>query len=108
MKFEVGDVLVDAGRDPEEPLMSAVVREVVENDTGGYYLLQFHEAHEDWLEAEEVEYEWRKAPTGSVGWLIQKLSKHDPLDTVFYTDDSTHWERITDVEERYDGGVSVC
>lgn len=107
MKFEVGDVLVDAGRDPEEPRMSAVVK-VVENVNGGFYLLQFHEGHEDWLGAEEVEYEWRKAPVGSVGWLIQELSKFDPLDKVFYADDSLHWERITDVGELYGGGVSVC
>lgn len=106
MKFEVGDVLVDAGRDPEEPLMSAVVK-VVEDVNGGFYLLQFHEAHEDWLEAEEVEYEWRKAPVGSVGWLIQKLSKHDPLEKVFYLDDCC-WERITDVVGKASGGVFVC
>lgn len=106
MKFEVGDVLVDAGRDPEEPLMSAVVK-VVENVNGGYYLLQFHESHEDWLEAEVVEDEWRKAPTGSVAWLIHELSKHDPLEKVFYLDDCC-WERVTDVVGKASGGVFIC
>lgn len=107
MKFEVGDVLVYVGRDPEEPLRSVIVREVVENDTGRYYLIQFHGAHEEVLEAEEVEYKWRKAPVGSVGWLIQELSKYDPLEKVFYTD-GWGWELIEEVDERSRGGVYVC
>lgn len=103
MKFEVGDVLVDAGRDPEEPLMSAVVK-VVEDINGGFYLLQFHEAHEDWLEAEGVEYDYQKAPEGSVGWLIHQLSQYDPLDMVF-TRDVWDYKVIEEVSQRGYGGV---
>lgn len=82
MKFKVGDFLVDAGNDPTDKLMSATVIDFIDNDTGKYYRLQYHQGFDDWLEAEEVEYEWEKAPIGSVGWLIHELSKHDPTDSV--------------------------
>lgn len=113
MKFKVGDVLVDAGNDPTDKLMSATVIDLIENDTGEYYCLQYHQSFDDWLEAEEVEYEWKKAPVGSVGWLIQELSKHDPLDKVF----TNEWddlegnfsvEKVEEIIERPEGGIVIC
>ena len=82
MKFKVGDFLVDAGHNPLDKLMSATVIDLIDDCTGKYYRLQYHQGFDDWLEAEEVEYKWELAPTGSVGWLIHELSKHDPTDSV--------------------------
>lgn len=105
MKFEVGDVLVDAGRDPEEPRMSAEVIKASEEfkqytiRVANGKVLNYPSASAEWI--------WRKAPVGSVGWLIQELSKHDPLENVFYLDDCC-WERVTDVVGKASGGVFIC
>lgn len=82
MKFKVGDFLVDAGHNPIDKLMSATVIDLIDDCTGKYYRLQYLQSFDDWLGAEEVEYAWKLAPIGSVGWLIQQLSKHDPTDSV--------------------------
>lgn len=108
MKFEVGDVLVDVGGYPDGATRSVVVLKVVEQNEGsGMYHLKYEEGIYMWRSADIVEHDFRKAPTGSVAWLIHELSKYDPLDTVYYSD-GWDWERITDVEERWQGGVSVC
>lgn len=106
MKFEVGDVLVDAGRDPEEPRMSAEV--IKASEEFKQYTIRVANGKVFNYPSASAEWIWRKAPIGTVAWLIHELSKHDPLDKVFYADDSLHWELITDVEEQYGGGVSVC
>lgn len=106
MKFEVGDVLVDAGRDPEEPRMGAEVLKASKEFQ--QYTVRVANGKIFNYSSVDAEWIWKKAPVGTVAWLIHELSKFDPLAKVFYTDDSMHWERITDVEERYDGGVSVC
>lgn len=105
MKFEVGDVLVDIGRDQEEPLMGAVVLSISEELKA--YTIQLANGEVQYETQESAEWNYRKAPTGTVAWLIHELSKFDPLDTVYYTD-GWDWGKITDVEERYEGGVSVC
>lgn len=106
MKFEVGDVLVDAGRDQEEPLMSAEV--IKASEEFKQYTIRVANGKVFNYPSASAEWIWQKAPIGTVAWLIYELSKHDPLEKVFFIDDSMHWERITDVVERYDGGVSVC
>lgn len=107
MKFEVGDVLVDAGRDLDAPMKIVKVASHSTDSWGDKYYLKYGEDLYMWLYAEVVEDEWRKAPTGSVAWLIHELSKHDPLEKVFYLDDCC-WERITDVVGKASGGVFVC
>ena len=107
MKFKVGDFLVDAGHNPLDKLMSATVIDLIDDCTGKYYRLQYHQGFDDWLEAEEVEYKWELAPIGTVAWLIHELSKHDPLETVFYLDDCC-WDRATDVVGKASGGVFIC
>lgn len=107
MKFEVGDVLVDAGRDLDAPMKIVEVASHSTDYWGDKYYLKYGEDLYMWLYAEVVEDEWRKAPTGSVAWLIHELSKHDPLEKVFYIDDCC-WERITDVVGKASGGVFVC
>lgn len=107
MKFKVGDVLVDAGRDLDAPMRSVKVESRSTDSWGDKYYLKYGEDLYMWLYASMVEDEWRKAPTGSVGWLIQELSKHDPLEKVFYLDDCC-WERVTDVVGKASGGVFVC
>lgn len=114
MEFEVGDVLVDAGNDPTDKLRSATVIDFIENDTGQYYRLQHHQGFDDWLEAEEVEYEWKKAPLGSVGWLIKELSKHSPSEMVYYLGGDfgfaglPAYERVEEISERASGGIIIC
>lgn len=107
MKFEVGDVLVDAGRDLDAPMRIVKVASRSTDSWGDKYYLKYGEDLYMWLYAEVVEDEWRKAPTGSVAWLIHELSKHDPLEKVFYLDDCC-WERITDVVGKASGGVFIC
>ena len=107
MKFEVGDVLVDAGRDLDAPMRIVKVASRSTDSWGDKYYLKYGEDLYMWLYASVVEEEWRKAPVGSVGWLIQELSKHDPLEKVFYLDDCC-WERITEVVGKASGGVFVC
>ena len=107
MKFEVGDVLVDAGRDLDAPMKIVKVASHSTDSWGDKYYLKYGEDLYMWLYAEVVEDEWRKAPIGSVAWLIHELSKHDPLEKVFYLDDCC-WERITDVVGKASGGVFVC
>lgn len=107
MKFEVGDVLVDAGRDLDAPMKIVKVAAHSTDSWGGKYYLKYGEDLYMWLYAEVVEDEWRKAPVGTVAWLIQELSKYDPLEKVFYLDDCC-WERITDVVGKASGGVFVC
>lgn len=105
MKFEVGDVLVDAGRDPEEPRMSAEV--IKASEEFKQYTIRVANGKVFNYPSASAEWIWRKAPTGSVAWLIHELSKHDPLEKVFYLDDCC-WERITDVVGKASGGVFVC
>jgi len=107
MKFEVGDVLVDAGRDLDAPMRIVKVASRSTDSWGDKYYLKYGEDLYMWLYAEVVEDEWRKAPTGSVAWLIHELSKHDPLEKVFYLDDCC-WERVTDVVGKASGGVFIC
>lgn len=107
MKFEVGDVLVDAGRDLDAPMRIVKVASRSTDSWGDKYYLKYGEDLYMWLYASVVEDEWRKAPTGSVAWLIHELSQHDPLEKVFYLDDCC-WERITDVVGKASGGVFVC
>lgn len=108
MKFEVGDVLVNVEGYPDGTTSSVVVLKVEEQNEGsGMYHLKYEEGIYMWRSADIVEHDFRKAPVGTVAWLIQELSKHDPLDTVYYTD---VWdgEKITDVEKMYEGVVSIC
>lgn len=107
MKFEVGDVLVDAERDLDSPMRIVKVASRSTDSWGDKYYLKYGEDLYVWLYASMVEDEWRKAPTGSVAWLIHELSKHDPLEKVFYLDDCW-WERITDVVGKASGGVFIC
>lgn len=107
MKFEVGDVLVDAGRDLDAPMRIVKVASRSTDSWGDKYYLKYGEDLYMWLYASVVEDEWRKAPVGSVAWLIHELSKHDPLEKVFYLDDCC-WERVTDVVGKASGGVFVC
>lgn len=107
MKFEVGDVLVDAERDLDSPMRIVKVASRSTDSWGDKYYLKYGEDLYVWLYASMVEDEWRKAPTGSVGWLIQELSKYDPLEKVFYTD-GWGWELIEEVDERSRGGIYVC
>lgn len=107
MKFEIGDVLVDAGRDLDAPMKIVEVVSLSTDSWGDKYYLKYGEDLYVWLYASMVEDEWRKAPTGSVAWLIHELSKHDPLEKVFYLDDCC-WERITDVVGKASGGVFIC
>ena len=107
MKFEVGDVLVDAERDLDEPMKIVKVASHSTDSWGDKYYLKYGEDLYMWLYAEVVEDEWRKAPIGSVAWLIHELSKHDPLEKVFYTD-GWGWELIEEVDELSRGGVFVC
>lgn len=107
MKFEVGDVLVDAGRDLDSPMRIVKVASRSIDSWGDKYYLKYGEDLYMWLYASMVEDEWRKAPTGSVAWLIHELSKHDPLEKVFYLDDCC-WERVTDVVGKASGGVFIC
>lgn len=105
MKFKVGDVLVDAGRDPEEPRMSAEVIKASEEfkqytiRVANGKVFNYNSASAEWI--------WRKAPIGTVAWLIHELSKHDPLEKVFYLDDCC-WDRTTDVVGKASGGVFIC
>lgn len=107
MKFEVGDILVDAGRDLDAPMKIVEVASHSTDSWGDKYYLKYGEDLYMWLYAEVVEDEWRKAPIGTVAWLIHELSKHDPLEKVFYLDDCC-WERVTDVVGKASGGVFVC
>lgn len=107
MKFEVGDVLVDAGRDLDAPMRIVKVVSRSTDSWGDKYYLKYGEDLYMWLYASVVEDEWQKAPVGTVAWLIHELSKHDPLEKVFYLDDCC-WERITDVVGKASGGVFVC
>ncbi|WAX12436.1 hypothetical protein EC55P1_00044 [Enterococcus phage EC55P1] len=107
MKFEVGDVLVDAGRDLDAPMRIVKVASRSTDSWGDKYYLKYGEDLYMWLYAEVVEDEWRKAPVGTVAWLIHELFKHDPLEKVFYLDDCC-WERITDVVGKASGGVFIC
>lgn len=107
MKFEVGDVLVDAGRDLDAPMKIVKVVSHSTDSWGDKYYLKYGNDLYMWLYAEVVEDEWQKAPTGSVAWLIHELSKHDPLEKVFYLDDCC-WDRVTDVVGKASGGVFVC
>lgn len=105
MKFEVGDVLVDAGRDPEEPRMSAEV--IKASEEFKQYTIRVANGKVFIYPSASAEWIWRKAPIGTVAWLIHELSKHDPLETVFYLDDCC-WDRATDVVGKASGGVFVC
>lgn len=108
MKFEIGDVLIDVMDYPDGATRSVNVLNVEEqNDGYGKYLLQYEAGLSMWRSAGIVEHEFRKAPIGSVAWLIHELSKHDPLEKVFYLDDCW-WERITDVVGKASGGVFIC
>ena len=107
MKFKVGDVLVDAGRDLDAPMRIVEVASRSTDSWGDKYYLKYGEDLYMWLYAEVVEDEWRKAPVGTVAWLIHELSKYDPLEKVFYLDDCC-WERVTDVVGKASGGVFVC
>lgn len=105
MKFEVGDVLVDAGRDPEEPLMSAEV--IKASEEFKQYTIRVANGEVFNYPSASAEWIWRKAPIGTVAGLIHELSKYDPLEKVFYLDDCC-WERITDVVGKASGGVFIC
>lgn len=105
MKFEVGDVLVDAGRDPEEPRMSAEVLKASKEFQ--QYTVQVANGKIFNYSSVDAEWIWKKATIGTVAWLIHELSKFDPLEKVFYLDDCC-WERITDVVGKASGGVFVC
>ncbi|WAX12655.1 hypothetical protein EC99P1_00063 [Enterococcus phage EC99P1] len=108
MKFEIGDVLIDVMDYPDGATRSVNVLNVEEqNDGYGKYLLQYEAGLSMWRSAGIVEHEFRKAPIGSVAWLIHELSKYDPLEKVFYTD-GWGWELIEEVDERSRGGVFVC
>lgn len=107
MKFEVGDVLIDAGRDLDAPMRIVKVESRSTDSWGDKYYLKYGEDLYMWLYASVVEDEWRKAPIGTVAWLIHELSKHDPLEKVFYLDDCC-WERATDVVGKASGGVFIC
>ena len=107
MKFEVGDVLVDAGRDLDAPMRIVKVVSRSTDSWGDKYYLKYGEDLYMWLYASVVEDEWRKTPIGTVAWLIHELSKHDPLEKVFYLDDCC-WVRVTDVVGKASGGVFVC
>lgn len=108
MKFEVGDVLVDVEGYPDGTTSSVVVLKVVEQNEGsGMYHLKYEEGIYMWRSADIVEHDFRKAPVGTVAWLIHELSKYDPLEKVFYLDDCC-WERITDVVGKASGGVFIC
>lgn len=80
MKFEVGDVLVDAGRDPEEPRMSAEV--IKASEEFKQYTIRVANGKVFNYPSASAEWIWRKAPIGTVAWLIHELSKHDPTDSV--------------------------
>lgn len=107
MKFEIGDVLVDAERDLDAPMRIVKVESRSTDYWGDKYYLKYGEDLYVWLYASMVEDEWRKAPIGTVAWLIHELSKHDPLEKVFYLDDCCR-ERVTDVVGKASGGVFVC
>lgn len=105
MKFKVGDVLVDAGRDPEEPRMSAEV--IKASEEFKQYTIRVANGKVFIYPSASAEWIWKKAPIGTVAWLIHELSKHDPLEKVFYLDDCC-WDRITDVVGKASGGVFIC
>lgn len=90
MKFEVGDILVDAGRDLDAPMKIVEVASHSTDSWGDKYYLKYGEDLYMWLYAEVVEDEWRKAPIGTVAWLIHELSKHDPTDSVSICQWNTH------------------
>lgn len=83
MKFEVGDVLVDVEGYPYGTTSSVVVLKVEEQNEGsGMYHIKYEEGIYMWRSADIVEHDFRKAPVGTVAWLIHELSNHDPTDSV--------------------------